>query len=95
MKKIYLDVCSLCRPFDDQGYARISLETDAVNLILSNVRNRKFALMKSPVHIAEINGIKDDFEREELLRRFISQFLSPVMINFLPDAAGVKSWLIV
>ena len=68
MKKIYLDVCSLCRPFDDQGYARISLETDAVNLILSNVRNRKFALMKSPVHIAEINGIKDDFEREELLR---------------------------
>lgn len=67
MKRIYLDVCSLCRPFDDQGYARIRLETDAVNLILSNVRNKKYILMKSPVHLAEIDAIKDDFERKELL----------------------------
>jgi len=32
---IYLDVCTLCRPFDDQSFLRIRLETDAVNLIMS------------------------------------------------------------
>lgn len=68
MKKIYLDVCSLCRPFDNQDYARISLETDAVNLILSGVKEGKYMLMKSPVHIREIEVIADDFERTELLK---------------------------
>jgi len=68
MEKIYLDVCSLCRPFDNQDYARISLETDAVNLILSGVKENKYMLMKSPVHIREIEVITDDFERTELLR---------------------------
>lgn len=68
MKKIYLDVCSLCRPFDDQDFARIRLETDAVNLILSKVRQQYYTLMKSPVHINEIESIKDDFERIEILR---------------------------
>jgi predicted nucleic acid-binding protein len=38
-----------------------------VNLILSAVKNKKYILMKSPVHLAEINDIKDDFERKELL----------------------------
>jgi hypothetical protein len=34
---VYLDVCSLCRPFDDQKYSRIRLETEAVNLIFAKV----------------------------------------------------------
>ena len=33
-KSIYMDVCALSRPFDDQRYPRIRLETEAVNLIL-------------------------------------------------------------
>jgi hypothetical protein len=37
-KLIYLDVCVLCRPFDDQKYLRIRMEIDAVNLILANIR---------------------------------------------------------
>jgi len=68
MNKIYLDVCSLCRPFDNQDYARISLETDAVNLILTGVRANKYQLMKSPVHLKEITAIADEFEKKELLR---------------------------
>ncbi|MDF2953368.1 MAG: hypothetical protein OD816_000613 [Thermodesulfobacterium sp.] len=32
-KLIYLDVCALCRPFDDQSYLRIRMETEAINLI--------------------------------------------------------------
>ena len=34
---VYLDVCALIRPFDDQSFLRIRLETEAVNLILSRV----------------------------------------------------------
>ena len=63
---IYLDVCALCRPFDDQSFQRICLETEAVNLILSNVRSGKYELLVSPVHIKEIEAIKDSVERTEL-----------------------------
>ena len=37
-KRIYLDVCALSRPFDDQAFLRIRLETEAVNLILSKTK---------------------------------------------------------
>lgn len=36
-KLVYIDVCALSRPFDEQEYIRIRLETEAVNLILSPV----------------------------------------------------------
>ena len=32
--KLYLDVCTLCRPFDDQNRMRIRLETDSYYLIM-------------------------------------------------------------
>lgn len=66
-KLIYLDVCALSRPFDEQHYMRIRLETDAVNLILSNVRDESYRLLVSPVHWNEIGAIPDIFERIELL----------------------------
>ena len=31
-KPIYIDVCALSRPFDNQDYLRIRLETEALNL---------------------------------------------------------------
>ncbi len=63
---IYLDVCALSRPFDDQSFLRIRLETEAVNLILSKVRSGLYELMVSPVHIKEIEAIDDNLERTEL-----------------------------
>jgi len=66
LKSIYLDVCAFSRPFDDQGYLRIKLETDAVNLILSKVRQGKFRVLVSPVHVKEIENISDLVERIEL-----------------------------
>ena len=68
MKRLYLDVCSLCRPFDDQNYASIRLETEAVNIILSNIKEQQYELMVSPVQFAEINSISDDYERLELIK---------------------------
>jgi predicted nucleic acid-binding protein len=65
-KTIYIDVCALCRPFDEQEYMRIRLETEAVNLILSKVRDGNYKLIVSPVHIKEIEAISDTIERVEL-----------------------------
>ncbi len=64
---LYLDVCALSRPFDDQDYLRIKLETEAVNLILSNVKKGGPRLLFSPVHVREIEAIEDTLERTELL----------------------------
>jgi predicted nucleic acid-binding protein len=63
VKNIYFDVCSLCRPFDDQSFLRIRLETNAVNLILAKVHSKTFQLMASPVHFYEISSITDLSER--------------------------------
>ena len=66
-KKLYFDVCTLCRPFDDQNKMRIHLETDAFYLILQNIINGKFEMIVSPVHFKEIEAIKDMRERVEIL----------------------------
>ena len=66
-QRVYLDLCALCRPFDDQAQMRIRLETEAVQLILSHVRSGDLDLMVSPVHGIEIHAISDPIEREHLL----------------------------
>lgn len=77
---VYLDVCALCRPFDDQGYLRIRLETDAVNLILAKIRDGSLTLAVSPVHIKEINSISDHYERADLLS-VLETFGEPVNVD--------------
>lgn len=67
MKTIYLDVCALCRPYDDQSFLRIHLETVAVQLILEAVQAEYYSLARSPVHKQEIEAIPNRLERIELL----------------------------
>ena len=50
MKTVYLDVCALYRPYDDQAYARIHLETTAVRLILRAVEKDVYKMVYSPIH---------------------------------------------
>ncbi|MBW1745723.1 MAG: PIN domain-containing protein [Deltaproteobacteria bacterium] len=64
--KIYLDVCALCRPYDDQSYMRINLETIAVQLIFAAIDQNMYDLVYSPVHVKEISAISDQIERFEL-----------------------------
>ncbi len=66
-KRVYLDVCALCRPFDDQQQARIRLETEAVELILAHIRQEQIKLIVSPTHELEIGAIKEAEERQHLL----------------------------
>ena len=73
MKKIYLDVCTLSRPFDNQSLMRIRLETDAYYLIFKSIQDGSYEMVISPVHFTEIKGIEDLYERTELtilLNRF-------------------------
>ncbi len=65
-RRVYLDVCTLCRPFDDQTHIRIRLETEAVQLILSHIRLGALICVVSPVHDIEIDAITDFTERTYL-----------------------------
>jgi len=51
MKRLYLDVCTYCRPFDDQNFLRIRLETDAFYLITQYIKQEKYQAVVSPVQI--------------------------------------------
>ena len=66
MKILYLDVCTLCRPFDDQNQLRIRLETDAVFLILRRIEMGLYRAVVSPAHHIEISAIRETSERLEL-----------------------------
>jgi len=71
--KIYLDVCALCRPYDDQHLMRIRLETDALYLILQHIQNGRYTMIVSPVHFREVAAIEESRERTEvtaLLHRY-------------------------
>ncbi len=65
-KKIYLDVCALSRPYDDQSQLRVRMESDAVLLIMDAVQNGCYILKSSPVHFAETGAIKDHRERVDI-----------------------------
>lgn len=67
MKKLYLDVCTICRPFDNQNNMRIRLETDAYYLILNGVQNSNYMMMISPIHIKEIESIEDIREKMQIV----------------------------
>jgi hypothetical protein len=79
-KLIYLDVCVLCRPFDNQQYLRIRMETESVNLILANIKKGKYKLLVSPVHIKEIKAITDIYERIQL-KTILDRFGVPTAVN--------------
>lgn len=66
-RRVYLDVCALCRPFDDQRQARVRLETTGVELILAHVRRKKIELIISPTHNAEIEATAAGEERSLLM----------------------------
>jgi hypothetical protein len=57
--KIYMDVCCLCRPFDDQMTGRIRLEVTAVQEIIRRSAAQEFSLVTSEVIEEELSKIPD------------------------------------
>ena len=57
--RLYLDVCSLMRPFDDQGISRNRLEAEAVLIIVDQIRDGRHSLVSSEMHHRELAACPD------------------------------------
>lgn len=79
--KIYLDVCCLCRPFDDQLVPRIRYESEAVIAILNRC-SRDWELVWSSAITYEVAKIADHDKKH-----YISTFAAKTSINILVDMA--------
>ena len=66
MKRVYLDVCCLNRPFDDQEQEHIHLESEAVRFILRHIRLGKVFWVGSSVLDLEINRTPDIEKRDSV-----------------------------
>jgi predicted nucleic acid-binding protein len=78
-RKIYLDVCCLCRPFDDQTIHRIRMETEAVTEILKRCMS-DWELVGSEAIESEISQISDE-ERMENAESLLQFATSRVVID--------------
>jgi predicted nucleic acid-binding protein len=81
-KAVYLDVCALLRPYDDQSQMRVSMETDAVNMILVAAKERKVILRTSPVHAVELQESVGDEENIATL-----ELLGDIATPIIPSKA--------
>jgi predicted nucleic acid-binding protein len=61
--RIYLDVCCLNRPFDDQTQSRIHLEAEAILSILNQSRTAGWRIIGSDAIDYEISKMPDDDKR--------------------------------
>jgi predicted nucleic acid-binding protein len=66
MPTIYLDVCCLNRPFDDQTQDRVRLEAEAVLTILKRASRREWEVIGSEIVDAEIAETEDLARRSDL-----------------------------
>ena len=57
--KIYLDVCCLNRPFDDQTQDRVHLESEAIITVLEHCENKDWFLVSSEIIDLEVAQIPD------------------------------------
>jgi predicted nucleic acid-binding protein len=64
--RIYLDVCCLNRPFDDQTQDRVRLESEAVLSILNYSKAKGWRLLNSDVIGIEISKIPDKDKRQKV-----------------------------
>lgn len=66
--KIYLDVCCLNRPLDDQTQDRIHLESEAIIAILKHIELKDWVWISSSVVLFEINQTPNPDRKYRLLR---------------------------
>ena len=65
--RIYLDCCSLQRPFDDRSQPRISVEAEAVLVILALCESSSLTLISSEALLFEIGRIPDQTRKDDAL----------------------------
>jgi len=89
--RIYLDVCCLNRPFDDQTQLRIHLETEAVISILQQCETKQWHLITSTPLEAEIAQIPDP---EQLQQVRIALSLASIKVSDSPALRARTSALV-
>ena len=65
--RIYLDCCSLQRPFDDKSQPRIAVEAEAVLVILALCESNHLQFISSDALLFEINHIPDQERKDDAL----------------------------
>lgn len=83
--KIYLDLCCLNRPFDDQTQDRIRLESEAVLLILAHIQTGEWEWIGSDVLDFEIEQAPDS-ERKNRVRVLLSGISTSVSVERTEEA---------
>ncbi len=66
--RLYLDACSLNRPFDDQSQVRVHLESEAVLAILERIEHGGWTLLSSAALEFELLQTPDPQRRVRTLR---------------------------
>lgn len=64
--KIYLDVCCLNRPFDDQGQVRVREESEAIVQIIQRVVAGEWTHVSSDVVTLELEAMPDAMRRAQV-----------------------------
>lgn len=85
--RLYLDICCIKRPFDDQAQPRIALETTALHAILHAARTGRAVLLRSSVLDVENNGNTNP-ERAAAVREFLAGLGPP---ELTPEAVLVRA----
>ncbi len=65
--RIYLDCCSLQRPFDDKSQPRIAVEAEAVLVILAWCESDRLDFISSDALLFEIGFIPDQDRKDDAL----------------------------
>ena len=65
--RIYLDCCSLQRPFDDRSQPKIAVEAEAVLVILALCESDRLKLISSDALLFEIGRIPNQDRKEDAL----------------------------
>jgi predicted nucleic acid-binding protein len=65
--RLYLDTCSLNRPWDDQAQVQVHLEAEAMLYIIDEARLGQIELVTSDYLLAEMHQIPDPQRRADVL----------------------------
>ncbi len=65
--RVYFDTCSLMRPFDDQSFPRVRLETLAISDVMDFVQSGKIQWIAGRALYSEVSACPIYARREEVL----------------------------
>ena len=68
--RLYLDICCLNRPFDNQGQERVRLESEALVYVLASIQGEKNRLIGSTILDYE-NSKNVNCDRQKRVRRIL------------------------